>query len=53
MPSLAVIFQGYQLDLRQVSTADELAATIADADVLIVHKETVPPDVPGWAVACG
>jgi phosphoglycerate dehydrogenase-like enzyme len=44
-PSLAQIFQGYQLDLRQVKTVDELAATIADADVLIVHKETVPPDV--------
>jgi phosphoglycerate dehydrogenase-like enzyme len=44
-PSLAQIFQGYQLDLRQVTTADELAAEIGDADVLIVHKETVPPDV--------
>ncbi len=28
-----------------MSTLDEVAATIADADVLIVHKETVPPDV--------
>ena len=44
-PSLAQIFQGYQLDLRQAKTADELAAAIGDTDVLIVHKETVPPDV--------
>jgi len=44
-PNLELIFHGYQLDLRQVKTADELAATIDDADVLIVHKESVPPDM--------
>jgi phosphoglycerate dehydrogenase-like enzyme len=44
-PSLAQIFQGYQLDLREVKTVGELAAVIAEADVLVVHKETVPPDV--------
>jgi len=44
-PSLEQIFEDYQLDLRQVKTVDELAAAIGDADVLILHKETVPPDV--------
>ncbi len=42
--SLAEMFRDYPLELCEVHTEDELAAALPDADVLIVHKETVPPD---------
>ncbi len=43
--SLAEMFREYPLELYEVHTEDELAAALPDADVLIVHKETVPPEL--------
>jgi phosphoglycerate dehydrogenase-like enzyme len=44
-PSFAQIFEEYPVDLRQVKTEEELAATIGEADFLVIHKERVPPEV--------
>ena len=43
--SFAEVFKDYQVDLCEVHTEDELAAVLPDADVLIVHKQTVPPEL--------
>ena len=43
--SLAEMFRDYPLELYEVHTEDELAAALPYADVLIVHKETVPPEL--------
>lgn len=43
--SFTEMFKGYPVDLREVHTVDELAAAIPEADVLIIHKQTVPPEL--------
>lgn len=43
--SVAAMFRDYPLELCQVHSEDELAAVLPDADVLIVHKQTVPPEL--------
>jgi phosphoglycerate dehydrogenase-like enzyme len=44
-PSFAELFKEYNIHLRHVASVEELATEIADADFLVVHKNTVPPEV--------
>ena len=44
-PSFAELFHDYNVHLRHVDTVDELATEIADAEFLVVHKNTVSSDV--------
>jgi phosphoglycerate dehydrogenase-like enzyme len=44
-PSFAELFKAYNVHLRHVESAEELASEIADADFLLVHKNNVPSDV--------
>jgi phosphoglycerate dehydrogenase-like enzyme len=44
-PSFAELFKEHSVHLRHVETVEELATEIGDADFLIVHKNTVPPEV--------
>ncbi len=39
------MFKDYPVDLCEVHTEAELAAVLPDADVLLIHKETVPPEL--------
>jgi len=41
-PSFDQIFKDYAVDLRVVTSVDELVAHIGDADVLVLHKVRVP-----------
>ena len=43
--SLVEMFKDYPLELCEVHSESELAAALPDADVLIVHKQTVPPEL--------
>lgn len=44
-PLFEELFEGYDITLHEVKTLPELDAIIADLDYLVVHKETVPPEV--------
>ncbi len=44
-PSFAELFKDYNVHLRHVDTVEELATEIDDADFLVVHKNSVPPEV--------
>lgn len=44
-PSFDELFQGYPVNLVHVHDLDELTAQIDDADFLILHKHTIPPEV--------
>jgi phosphoglycerate dehydrogenase-like enzyme len=44
-PSFAELFHDYNIHLRHVASAEELAAEIGDATFLVVHKNNVPPEV--------
>jgi phosphoglycerate dehydrogenase-like enzyme len=44
-PSFAELFREHNVHLRHVETVEELAEEINDADFLVVHKNTVPPEV--------
>src|SRR5690242_9836001 len=44
-PSFEQIFAGYDVELHQVHSVEELSAHIDQADYLVIHKVIVPPEV--------
>jgi phosphoglycerate dehydrogenase-like enzyme len=44
-PSFDELFADYPVELCHVTTVDELAAEIEDADFLVLHKTTVPAEL--------
>ena len=44
-PSFHDLFKDHNVHLRHVQSAEELATEIDDAEFLVVHKNTVPPEV--------